>query len=237
MDGELNARSCPRGTPIACRDCDLNAICRLTGLISKEAGRLRQPPGGSRTLRPGALLYSAGTSARSIFAIREGMVKLTKLSPDGDERVVAYRTAGEVLGLEVFGTRSYAYDAIAVMPTQCCELLVPAIDTHAAQSTEISSALVALLSRANATQPMFTRGSARERVTSLLLDLASRMESRGFDGSHLNLGMSRLEIASLLDTRIETVSRTLQQLRRERAIDVRGNQVRLLALRPQQCAA
>ena len=38
------------------------------------------------------------------------------------------------------------------------------------------------------------------------------------------------DIANLLDTRIETVSRVLQQLNREQAIHVRGNRVRLLTL-------
>jgi len=44
--------------------------------------------------------------------------------------------------------------------------------------------------------------------------------------------MSRGEIANLLDARIETVSRVLQQLHREQAIRVRGGKVSLLSLAP-----
>jgi CRP-like cAMP-binding protein len=44
------------------------------------------------------------------------------------------------------------------------------------------------------------------------------------------LGLSRKEIADLLDARIETVSRMMQRLHREHAIQVRDNSVTLLGL-------
>ncbi|HKE93455.1 MAG TPA: helix-turn-helix domain-containing protein, partial [Povalibacter sp.] len=53
---------------------------------------------------------------------------------------------------------------------------------------------------------------------------------RDLDGHGFTLGLSRQEIAELLDTRIETVSRVMQQLHREQAIRVRGNRVNLLTL-------
>jgi CRP-like cAMP-binding protein len=45
--------------------------------------------------------------------------------------------------------------------------------------------------------------------------------------------LSRQEIAELLDTRIETISRMMQKLAREEAISVRGSKVRLLGLAPE----
>ena len=44
--------------------------------------------------------------------------------------------------------------------------------------------------------------------------------------------MTRQEIASLLDTRIETVSRMIQSMRRDKQIEVEGQQVTLLSLSP-----
>ncbi len=217
---------------VACRNCDLNAICRLTGLIAYEEGRSRRATGAMRSLRTGATLYSAGTHATTLFAIRSGMIKRVEFTADGEERVVSFHTPGEVLGLEAFGTGTYSCDAIALGRVQCCELPLPALTDESPRTAVIARQLVQLLSRAADVHPAFARGTARQRVTAFLLDLAARMRSRGFSGNDLHLEMSRLEIANLLDTRIETVSRTLQQLHRERAIHVSGSHVRLLALEP-----
>jgi CRP/FNR family transcriptional regulator len=191
------ASGCERVGPIACRACDLNAICRIAGLIAYAGGRPRQSTGALRAIRPGAALYRAGAPAHALYAIRLGTIKLARVTLEGEEHIVSFHTPGEVLGLEAFSQAGYACDAIALETVQACELPLP------------------LLS---------------DRVTNFLLDLSHRLARRGFDPTHLKLSMSRLEIANLLDARIETVSRVLQQLHRERAIHVRGNRVRLLTL-------
>lgn len=218
--------------PIACRSCDLNEICRLSGLIAFEGGRSRQPTGALRTVRRGAPLFRAGAPAHSLYAVRQGMLKTVQVSADGDEHILALHTPGEVLGLEAFGMGTYASDAIALQPAVCCELPLPLLGEYGTRAHEIGSALVRLLSRATASHVNPTRGSIRRRVTIFLLDLAARLERRGLDGNQFTLGLSRQEIADFLDTRIETVSRMMQQLNREHAIRVRGSKVSLLALTP-----
>jgi CRP/FNR family transcriptional regulator len=216
--------------PIACRACDLNAICRIAGLIAYEGGRPRQPTGALRAIRPGAALYRAGAPAHALYAIRLGTIKLTRVSMEGEEHVVSFHTPGEVLGLEAFSQAGYTSDAIALETVQACELPLPLLNDHSSQTAELATELVRLLSRATTVPRELARGSARNRVCNFLLDLSHRLASRGFDPAQLKLSMSRLEIANLLDTRIETVSRVLQQLNREQAIHVRGNRVRLLTL-------
>lgn len=219
-----------RARPIACRACDLNAICRIAGLIAYDGGRPRQSTGALRAIPPDAALYRAGAPAHALYAIRLGTIKLTRVTLEGEERIVSFHTPGEVLGLEAFSQAGYACDAIALEKVQACELPLPLLNHCSSQDAGLGGTLVQLLSRAATVPRELARGSARDRVTNFLLDLSHRRASRGFDPTHLNLSMSRLEIANLLDTRIETVSRVLQQLHRERAIDVRGDRVRLLTL-------
>lgn len=224
---------CLTADPVACRHCDLSAICRLTGLIVDEDGNTRRMPGGLRSIRPGAALYSAGAPATNLFAIRSGMIKRVELSADGEERVVSFHIPGDVLGLEAFSTGVHNCDAIALGRVQYCELPPLRLTDESQRSAAIARTLVQVLGTAANVQSTFTRGSARRRVTAFLLDLSQRARARGFNGEELHLPMSRLEIANLLDTRIETVSRMLQQMHRERAVHVSGSRVRLLNLEPQ----
>jgi CRP/FNR family transcriptional regulator len=218
------------GQPIACRACDLNAVCRISGLIAYRDGHPRRVTSGLRTVRPGALLFRAGAPARAMFAIRQGAMKLTHVSAEGDERIVSFHMPGEVIGLEAFSQGVYACDAVALETVQCCELPVPAFVDQTPQTAALATEMVRVLSGTVAVRPPLARGSARSRVINFLLDLSQRLKARGFDPTRLKLSMTRLEIANLLDTRIETVSRTLQRLHREQLIQVRGNRVRLLKL-------
>lgn len=223
-----SASSCPDMGPIACRFCDLNEICRLAGLIAFEGGPRRHPTGALRSVRAGAPLFRAGTPAHSLYAVRQGMLKTVQLSAEGDERILALHMPGEVLGLDSFSAGVYASDAIALQPVVCCELPLPSLGEHSTRVRELGFALVHLLSRATAPRFNPTRGSVRQRVTTFLLDLATRLERRGLDGRHFTLALSRQEMANFLDMRIETISRMLQQLNREQVIRIRGSKVNLL---------
>jgi len=164
--------------PIACRECDLNAICRITGRIGDD-GRRSPTMGRMRTLRPGTLLFRAGAPARAFFAIREGTMKQTHITAEGDERIVSFHLPGEVLGLEAFGQGTYDCDAIALDIVQCCELPLPALDRQTPRAATLATQIVRLLSSAIPVQPPLARGSARERVVNFLLDLSRRQRARG----------------------------------------------------------
>ncbi len=218
--------------PIACRSCDLHEVCRLCGMIAiGESGGL-QRTGALRTLRAGTRLFRAGEPAHSLFSVRQGMLKTVDVGSEGEERIVAISTPGDVIGTEAFGTRIYKHDVIAVQPVVCCELPLSLLSDQYTRVRELASALINLLSRASAPRTPLARGSSRERVAGFILDLARRFEKRGLDGRRFSLGMTRQEIASLLDTRIETVSRMIQSMRRDKQIEVEGQQVTLLSLSP-----
>jgi CRP/FNR family transcriptional regulator len=215
--------------PVACNACDLNEICRLTGLLALDGGRPRQATGTLRAVQPGAHLYRAGAPATALYAVRQGLLKIVHVTADGDEHTLGLATPGEVIGLESFSGGTYATDTIALQPVVCCELPLSMLE-HGTRVREIAAALLRLLSRATAPKLEQARGSIRARVVQFLLDFSARLERRGLDGRHFMLGLSRREIADLLDARIETVSRMMQRLHREQAIHVRDNSVTLLGL-------
>lgn len=218
--------------PIACRSCDLHEVCRLCGLIAIGDHHGLQRTGALRTLRAGTHLYRAGDAAHTLFAVRQGMLKTVEVGIEGEEHIVRVNTPGDVLGTEAFGTRIYAHDVVALQPVVCCELPLSLLSDQYARVRELAAALISLLSRTSTPRPALARGTIRERVGALMLDYARRLESRGLDGQRFSFGLTRQEIASLLDTRIETVSRTIQQMARDGEIDIAGQWVTLRKLKP-----
>ena len=224
------AVGCEGVGPVGCRACDLHEICRLTGLLAYNSGRSRQSTGALRSVKAGERLFRAGDRAYFLYAIRQGLAKTVQVDAEGVEHILAINAPGEVLGLDAFEAGVYASDVIALQPVVCCELPLRLLGGPRARVGEIDAAVIRLLGRAAAPRPNPWRGPIRRRVTNLLLDLSHRLEERGLDGRKFTLGMSRREIADLLDTRIETVSRAFQSLKREGSIRVRGKSVSLVAL-------
>lgn len=229
MHANPTCGACKSPGPIACSACDLNEVCRLSGLIALDGGRRRQATGMLRTVQPCAPLYRAGAPATALYAVRQGLLKVVHVTAEGDEHTLGLATPGEVIGLESFSLGTYATDVIAVQPAVCCELPLSMLE-QGTRVRELASALLRLASRATAPRLERARGSIRTRVVQFLLDLSARLDRRGLDGRQFMLGLSRKEIADLLDARIETVSRMMQRLHREHAIQVRDNSVTLLGL-------
>ena len=65
-------------------------------------------------------------------------------------------------------------------------------------------------------------------MSAFLLDLSQRQESQGLPPYEIDLAMSRQEIASYLGFTVETASRLLTKLQKDRLIKVRRRQVILM---------
>ena len=80
-----------------------------------------------------------------------------------------------------------------------------------AVARQVIAAMMRSLERAQDHILMLGRKSALEKIATFLIDLAERSP----DGDHVELPMSRTDIADYLGLTIETVSRSLTQLERE----------------------
>lgn len=198
--------------------------------MALDAGPRGQSTGALRIVDAGAPLFRMGTPAYSIYAVRQGMLKSVRVSADGEETILGIHTPGELLGLEAFARHRYAYDAIALQPVVCCELSLPVLSEQSTRMRKLGTALLRILSRGTEPSSHLARGTVRQRVTAFLLDLAQRLERHGLTSRRFSVGLSRQELAELLDTRVETVSRMVQLLHREQAIRARGGSITLLSL-------
>ncbi|MBM5812745.1 MAG: cyclic nucleotide-binding domain-containing protein [Gammaproteobacteria bacterium] len=214
---------------IACEACDLWTICRSSRPpVTRGAGRRDRRAGFAWQIPAAAYLFRAGRPARAVYGVRQGTLKTVRISPDGDERVVAFHLPGDVVGLDALSTGRHSGDVIALEPSALCELPLTRLHGWSAEMPELARSMLQLLSSAITeawNRPELTRGAVWQRVEGFIGDLSARLEKRGLDGRHLWLSMSRADIASFLDLRIETISRTLRRLRDSDRIDVRGRRL------------
>ena len=168
----------------------------------------------------GEVLFMQGQPSSSLYAVTDGMVKICTHSPDGREQIVGLSCPERLLvGLQSINEDRYAYTAIAATKVRACrinhrtlldkvrgrgDLAVRLIEAVNAQLTH-SRALIEVLGHRNA--------AAKVAAFILLMTPATARNNGGY-----TLPFSRLEMASILGLREETVCRLMAGLKRSGAV-------------------
>lgn len=184
----------------------------FAGLKEDDFERFHRPIDQS-VFPAGAVIYSAGDPAGSLFTIRNGLVKLTQFLPDGTQRIVRLMGKTDLIGLEALIEPEYPHTATTLQPTEICRLPVEFVRTLSQSNAQLFHELMArwhkALSNADRWITEFSTGSSRDRVVRLLLWLTER-----HDGERCDL-FSREDLGAVLGLTTETASRTMAELKRQ----------------------
>jgi CRP/FNR family transcriptional regulator len=175
-----------------------------------------------RVVHAGDSIYQAGERFDHLYILNSGFAKLTNLSADGREQVVALKFRGDWLGFDGIAAGQYTCDAVAMdtgdvwlvrydaLLAACMERPVLLTVLHEAMSREIGRDRDSLMSVC--TLP------ADARVANFLRYWAESLARRGLRADQITLRMTRAEIGNYLGMTLETVSRALSKLARDRII-------------------
>ena len=165
----------------------------------------------------GAVLAQEGEHATGLFTLRSGMVKLVRTTSDGRERIVRVMRQGDVLGLEALVHGKYETDAVALTATSVCRIPLDIIQSLGVQSPRLHQSLMRKWSHnqkeAEDWLADLNFGTARQRVSNFILKMRSPTDS------DLVTLFSREDIGSMVDLKMETVSREVSHFVREGVIE------------------
>ncbi|MDN5558972.1 MAG: Crp/Fnr family transcriptional regulator [Ruaniaceae bacterium] len=162
----------------------------------------------------GEQLYAAGSRSSQLMVVHTGAVKVTRIDIDGREQILRVLGPGAFIGESAFLTGERpTHFATAMEPASMCVFrhadlgrLVrehPSIGLRMLQ--EVSRRLAATESRLAAV----ISGDVTSRLAEYLLSLPTRQVE---DGTLVQFPMAKKDIASLLDTTPESLSRQLRKL-------------------------
>jgi len=164
----------------------------------------------------GETLFSEGEAADGAFEVVKGTLRLYKLLPDGRRQIVGFPAAGTLLGLAPEGAHVYSAEAVTDVtlcryPRASFNRLVDSVPglarrLWAVTADELRFAQDQLL--------LLGRKTAAEKVASFLLLLSDQQQSP----TEVEVPMTRSDIGDYLGLTIETVSRTLTKLKRDKTI-------------------
>lgn len=177
----------------------------------------------------GATLFVEGQQPRGVFVLCAGRVKLTESSPEGKTVIVRLAEPGEVLGLSAtISGDPYHLTAETTEPCQADFVRREDFLRYLREQPEVCLRVIEMLSeilRAAHTQiRSFGKiHSAAARLARLLLCWGEQMGDRTHEDIHLKLPLTHQEIAQMIGTSRETVSRLLGELRQQQIISLNGS--------------
>lgn len=182
----------------------------------------------SRTYPKGALIIAQGDSGGSLHIVRTGRVKINRISPQGKEQILRFLEPGDFFGeLSLFSEEPVPFNAEALVATSICTIQKNHVDHVLRENPETALKVIRALSHrlSEAEQLIEDLGikNSEQRVISLLLQLAAKSGRKDPQGSiTLELVASREELAHLIGTTQETLSRRLSALQEDGFIAIIG---------------
>ena len=183
-----------------------------------------------RSFQKGQTIFVEGEAASCFYVLISGRVKIYKLSPEGKEQILHFFEQGEAFAeAAVFSGRKYP--AFAGCIEETTTLQFPRLEFLELIKRDPSMAMLMLaeLSRklrrfANLIEDLSLR-EVPGRLAAHLLYLGERQEN----GEIISLNISKAQLAALLGTIPETLSRILARMTREGLIETaEGRTIRLL---------
>ena len=222
----------PEAIKVACSNCNLRELCMPMGLSEHDLERLDDLVTTRRKVKRGTTLFSNGDKFTSLYAIRTGFFKTCLASEDGRDQVTGFQMAGEIIGLDGIVSDQHSCDAVALEDAEVCVMPFDRIEEISREVTALQHHVHKIMSREIVREHgvMLLLGSMRaeERLAAFLLNLVQRLHSRGFSQTELVLRMTREEIDSYLDLKLETVSRTFSKFVDDGIVEVKQRHVKIL---------
>jgi CRP-like cAMP-binding protein len=193
-------------------------------LLAKLAGITHE-----RRFGKNEAIFFEGRKADGFYLVAQGQVKVFKMSPDGREQILHVFGVGEPFGeVPVFNGQPFPANAVSLTASAALFFPRPAFISLITASPELALSMLAVLSRRlRQFAAQIESLSLKEVPGRLAAHLVFLAEDQG-RRDEVTLDIPKGQLASLLGTSPETLSRIFASLSAEGLIRVDGKRIELL---------
>lgn len=175
----------------------------------RDARRLR--------LRPGAVLFNEGDASDRVVLLVSARVKASTFSEEGQETVLGFRSAGDVLGdLSAIDGEEHSARVTVVEEGEALVVsaarFVAALEEQPKLAVNLLRLVIARLRDADHKRAEFATLDVAGRVAQRLVELAGTYGEPAPDGIRIDLVLSQRELAGWVGSSREAVNKALAQL-------------------------
>ncbi len=181
------------------------------------------------TYPKGAILFVEGQEPRGVFILCTGKVKLYGAAANGKSVIFRIADAGEIIGLpSTLSEKPYEVTAEVLEPTQANFIRRDAFLGFLRQHGDAALKVAEMLSQiyyatCQEIRYLGLAGSAMEKFARFLLDLKPPKGVSDPERARRTLTLTHEEIAAMIGTSRETVSRLITGFKRKHLIELHGS--------------
>ncbi len=171
----------------------------------------------------GDVVFAEGDSADRLYLVAAGRVKVCRVTPGGDERILCVFGAGDPLGaVAVYEGKPFPATVVALEPSTCLALDRVAFFALLERSPTLVRGLLLGLTRrlVELTGRLgdLTGGRVEQRFARFFLKLVGEVGRPGSDGIVIPMRLTRQELADLTGTTVETAIRIMSRWGKQRIV-------------------
>jgi len=199
-------------------------FCNLSQGALKNLQQIRS----TASYPTGAVLFVEGQAPRGVFVLCQGRAKLTASSADGKTLILKMVEPGEVLGLgATVSGRNYEATVELLEPSQANFIRRDDFLKYLKEHGEVALRVAQQLSQNyhSAYEEIRFLGlshSTAEKVARLLLEWSQKGQA-GKDGVRMKVTLTHEEIAQMIGTSRETVTRVFSDFKKRKLIEIKGS--------------
>lgn len=161
----------------------------------------------------GQVIFKEQSAPVSVYAIQKGRVKLYQTDNHGNQQVISLLGIGDIFGLRsLLANKSHTVTAEAIEPTSICAVprkkLLEMFDISSDLAQDLMNKLAAELRVSEETMVSLLHHSVKRRTARLLLSLVDQTVEQSNKPLRV-VKLQRTEMAQLIGTTPESLSRTL----------------------------
>ena len=184
-----------------------------------------------KTYRRGAVLFVEGQPAHGLYVLCEGRAKVSIVSADGKSLTFRLARPGELLGINAT-LRGAPYGATVQTLERCRidfiprEELLQLLDRDKSAYLGVAQVLSHMLSSVvDHSRLLFLSQSVSEKLARLLVKWCDEHGEWTPEGTRISSGLTHEEMAQMICTSRETVTRLFTQMKRSRIISFSDNAI------------
>ena len=183
-----------------------------------------------RNYKKGTVIFSEGQKPQGIYCLREGKVKVFKISFDGREQITRILFPGELLGLKaLLSGNSYSVSSATLDDSVLCFISKTDFFQLMLKYPEFTRAIIIslsqLLEQAEFRMISLAHKPVRERLAETLLFLNKTFHNTAPSYPRSYLNITRQDMANIIGTAPETVIRLLSEFKESKLIETKGRKV------------
>ena len=182
------------------------------------------------------IIFYEGNPPYGLYCISSGKVKIYKTDTEGHQQIVRLANTGDVIGYRsLLAGGNYEATAEILEDAEICfidkKTFLHLLETHPSTATHVMTVLAKDLQKAEKQIIDIAHKNIRERFAELLLVFQAKFGRKTAKGIQLEISLTREELAEMIGTTQESVTRLITEFKQDGLIIAEGRNITLLDIR------